>query len=67
MEIQLTVGLLYRGPVRRYLEEAQFYGKVSWWKEIKGPLDSEFLIRGASQGVASDIHAWIARVKEASE
>lgn len=57
--MKLEIGLLYRGSVRDYLKEAEFYGEIDEWKEIKGVLDSKFLIRGASAGVRSHIMAWI--------
>jgi len=55
----ITVGLLYRGPVRRFLMEAQFHNQVTEWVEIKGFLDSRFLVKGAMQSVCSQIEAWV--------
>ncbi len=58
-DAQMTVGMLYRGTVRRFLAEAKFYGQVQEWTEVKGFLDSRFLIKGASAKVIQQIMEWV--------
>jgi len=57
----ITVGALLRGQVRRYLEEAQWHGFVTEWKEVKYFLESKFLFKGTNTGLAqvmSDFNKW---------
>lgn len=61
---ELEVGALYRGQVRKFLTEAQFKGHVESFKEIKGWLDSRFLIKGMSQTAKSAITRWMQEVSE---
>ena len=64
MNLTLDAGLLLRGSVRRYLQEAKFRNKLDDYHEIKGWLESRFLIRGASTTVKTDLQRWIDRVTE---
>lgn len=57
-DARITVGLLFRGQMRRFLTEAKFLNEVEDWTEVKGFLDSRFLIRGASSLVISKITSW---------
>jgi len=46
-----TAGLLVRGQIRRLLIEARFERQLDEFEEIKGFLDSVFLIRNPSAGL----------------
>ena len=60
--MEIEVGILYRGAVRRYLEEAEFYGHIESWKEVKSLLGSKFLVRKPSAAVLKDIREWVEKV-----
>lgn len=51
-------GALVRGPVRRYLEKCEFNGKVKEWRELKGWLRSEFLIKGMTKPEWDALQEW---------
>lgn len=53
-----TAGLLVRAPVRRFLDECQFYGHLESYKELRGWLGSRFLIRGMSPSARNQLLAW---------
>lgn len=59
-KITITVGALIRGQVRRELEKAVFYGHLGSFKELKGFLDSDFLLTNPSLSVLE----WIKEVGE---
>lgn len=60
----VRVGLLYRGTVRRFLEEAEFNKQILEWKEIKGFGWSKFLLKGASPLVLQSLSEWVDKANE---
>lgn len=57
-DISITAGLLIRWQVRNELERSIFDGDIEGYKELKGVLDSEFLIRGANDFMIRKIKYW---------
>lgn len=53
-----TVGLLLRGPFRRYLDHLRFDGHVDDWYEGKGFLESDFKIRVTDRRAWNLIMGW---------
>jgi hypothetical protein len=45
-KITFEVGLLFRGKLRRYLNNCLYDGIIDNWQEAKGLLDSDFHIWG---------------------
>lgn len=55
----VRAGALIRGAVRRYLDKCQFNGKLAEYKELKGWLRSEFLIKGMDQSEMVVLQKWV--------
>jgi hypothetical protein len=45
-ELSIEAGVLVRGTIRRTLEKTVWQNPMFYYKEIKGFLSSEFLMRG---------------------
>jgi hypothetical protein len=54
----MTAGLLLRRQVRGYLQEKKFRGEVADFTEVKGFLESDFLIRDAQPKVLRALEHW---------
>lgn len=49
--VSFEAGALIRGQIRRELDRAKWEGGLEDYKELKGFLSSEFLLRGPSPSV----------------
>lgn len=61
--LSIEVGLLHRGRVRDYLDSAEFLGLDIEYKELKGFLSTDFIIRGSDESlnaVMKQLEAWTA-------
>jgi len=56
-KINLTVGVLLRGQVRRLLEQAIFYDQLKSYKEVKGFFSSDFLLTNPAPGLVEIIES----------
>lgn len=57
MDATLEAGLVMRGSLRNWLKEKAFYGEVEEWTELKGFLESSFLVRGMSEAAWREFEA----------
>lgn len=60
-KFNFEAGFFLRGPVRRYLQRAQFKYPDLKWTELKSLLDSEFIVKGPAeivQKIHDDISRW---------
>lgn len=57
-DLDLEAGLLVRRQVRGLLEELKFRGHVADYREIRGLLESKFIMRAADNHAIGILNRW---------